>query len=188
MRALIALILLAAGPSLAQAQTVAGIDILDTGVVSLKDPKTIKDTSISTGTRTQSDATITRSTTTIEVAPDVVFGAKVRVRGQPNGTIARYRVVWKYPEPGLRNPNTGTTKLSDEFMDGQRLGSVKCCYCWKLGEEWTLVPGRWVVEFWDGERLLASQAFTLVKPGRSAQPDTPPPQDSAQSQTNSSEH
>jgi len=179
--------LLAVGPSMARAQTLAGIDILDAGIVKLQDVKTTKDASISTGSRTQSDGTITRSTTTIEAGPAVIFGVKVRIRGKPDGKIVRYRVVWRYPEPGLRNPNTGITKLSDEFMDGQRLGSVKCCYYWTLGDPWTQIPGRWVVELWDGRRLLASQAFTLVTQGQSAQP-VAPSNDSGLSQTNSSDH
>jgi len=164
MRLFLMIILFAVGPSIAQAQTIAGVDILDAGLVSLVDPKTINDPTISTGTMTRSIGTITQSTTTIEAATDVVFGVKVRLRGSPDGRTVSYRVVWKYPEPGLRNPDTGISKRTDEISERQPLGMTKCCYYWTLGAEWTLVPGQWVIEFWDGKRLLASQAFTLVKP------------------------
>jgi hypothetical protein len=181
MRLLLVIALIAAGS--AQAQTITGIDILDAGTVKLNASTTIHDSSISTGTRTEATGSIARGTTTIEAAANVVFGVKARLHGRPNGRNVTYRVVWRYPEPGLRNPATGTVKFSDELPNTQPLGSTKCCYYWTLGDDWTLVPGRWVIEFWDRDRMLASKAFTLVR----RNPPEPPPaaaQDSNRLQKN----
>lgn len=87
---------------------------------------------------------------------------QVHIVGKPAGAKAPIKVIWRYPQPGLKNPATGTTKFSDEYMDSRPLGESPVFY-WNLAEEWTLVPGLWTLELSQDGRTLLVQDFVLSK-------------------------
>jgi hypothetical protein len=92
----------------------------------------------------------------------MAFGLDVFIHGSPKGKLVPFRIIWRYPPPGLRNPDTGKTKLTDDYIDEQTLGE-KTTFNWTLGSAWTRVPGTWTFEIWYEGRKLATQSFTLVK-------------------------
>jgi hypothetical protein len=93
------------------------------------------------------------------------------IRGTPRGRDVPFRIVWRYPEPGVRNTDTGRTKLVDDYIDQKRLG-YQTTFLWTLGDTAGKPFGRWTFEIWYEGRMLATQSFTLVKdddgsPGKS---------------------
>ncbi len=165
MRLILAALLLIGGIGLAQAQRIEGIDILAAGIFKPGKLKTIHDPSISTGERHEATAELTEETTTIPARTDTSFGVRILIRGRPRDEIVPVRVVWRYPEPGLRNPDTGVTKRVDDYLDRKALGREKPNFYWILGEE-GLGAGAGAVdeiEIYDHDHLMARQSFTLVK-------------------------
>jgi hypothetical protein len=164
MRAMLAALLMLGALSAAQAQVrVERAEVLHRGIYKLGKLSTINDKSISTGTRTTgTKAALVRSTDTIRAGDGVVFGLQVMIHGRPHGHKAPFRVVWRYPAPGLRNPGTHTVKSRDEFISRETL-DAKSTFYWQLGEPWTRVPGEWTFELWYGKRMLVSETFLLTK-------------------------
>jgi Domain of unknown function (DUF3859) len=168
MRILLTALLLIAGVSAAQAQVRVGrADIVRHGIYKLDKYKSVNDKSISTGQRTTATKiTFSRRTDRVVVGDGVVFGLDVYIHGSPSGKKAPMRIVWRYPEPGLRNPDSGKAKYLDDYID-QRTLDTESTFYWSLGDPWTQVPGKWTFELWYGNRMLATQSFTLVKEGGS---------------------
>ena len=149
-------------PAQAQPVRIERVEILGVGEFALaKDVKTIKSKDISTGQRTVAEAELVKETTTITAKYGTSFGAKVRFVGKA-GSSAKIKVVWRYPDPGIVNPQSGTAKFLDEFEDNRDMGTT-ASFTWNLQSDWVLVTGRWTLELWQGDRRLMSQDFTLVK-------------------------
>lgn len=153
------------GLSAAQAQTprIDAIEITGAGLVELSDAKATADKSISTGnfTRAKSVKIIQRASV-IKTKKGMVIGMTVRVTGKPNGARGPVTVTWRYPEPGLKNPDTGDTKLTDEYETTEVIGKDSFFF-WTFDAEWPLVPGDWTIELRSGGRLLAKQLFVLER-------------------------
>jgi hypothetical protein len=164
MRIVLAALLTVGAVSVAQAQVrVEDAEVVRRGLYEAGTLTTIDDDSISTGHRTTAKKMTFKENTTRIVAKDgVVFGLDLVVHGSPRGRTIPVRVVWRYPEPGLRNPSTRDVKFRDEYDDKQTIGT-EGTYYWTLGDEWTRVPGDWTFELWYNGRMLTSKTFTLVK-------------------------
>ena len=152
-------------PAPATAQRADSGEVVEYGIIKpMSKPKDVKDANISTGSYTNYDELeITDETSTIPAKDGVVFGTSVKISGSPRGETAKLKVVWIYPEPGLKNPDTGVTKMRDEFPGGHTLGSTQHYY-WTLGEPWTRVLGKWTFQLWQGDRRLVQKTFELVRP------------------------
>ena len=165
MRIVLAFLLMMCGFTAAHAQVkVDGADVVERGLYKIEKVEAIKDAAISAGQRTEAEEVkLVESAWRIQAKKDIVIGLKVKLSGRPHGRIVPLRVVWRYPEPGLRNPNTGTTMFRDEYVDSKsRIGGTRIFY-WSMSEEWTLVPGTWTFELWHNDRLLVKQDFALSK-------------------------
>lgn len=161
MRILLACLIVISGLASAQAQVhIENAQVLRTGTYKIDKYKTIKDASISTGMRSEATPVIQHLTTVIPAKLDTIFGLDVLVRGSPRSRVIPVRVVWHYPAPGIRNPNTGVAKRTDEFTTTLALNN-KTTFYWSLSKKYTLVPGTWTFELWHGDRLLINQAFVL---------------------------
>jgi hypothetical protein len=164
MRAILTIALLS-GLSAAPAQTprIDRLDEIKPGVVALGAVKTIRDDKISTGQLLEGRAPkIISVSKNISIKLGTVFGAQVRIVGKPAGAKMPIRIIWRYPQPGLKNPTTGTTKFTDEYIDSRPIGESTVFY-WNLAQEWTLVPGTWTLELWQDDRKLLVQDFVLTR-------------------------
>jgi predicted RecA/RadA family phage recombinase len=146
----------------AQAQRIDSVEIVAAGIYKLGKVNAVTDKSISTGQHLEANATLIKKTTVIPAKKDTVIGVTVVIRGKPRDKVVPVRVVWHYPEPGLRNPDTGVAKLMDDYVAQKSLGRETEFY-WDLADDWVLVTGVWIVELYDNDRLLAKQSFTLTK-------------------------
>ena len=165
MRIILAVIFVVCGLSFAQAQTprIDRIDDVRPGVVELGETKKVADSNISTGEHFKGGAPkVVSVSKNISIKLGTVFGVQVHIIGKPPGAKVPIRIIWRYPEPGIKSPNTGKTKFSDEYTDNRTLGTSPVYY-WKLEDEWVLIPGIWTLELWQGDRKLLAQEFVLTK-------------------------
>lgn len=136
------------------------------GLMSLGQDKTIKDDSISTGTRIQASATIIKVGKDIDIPEKSEFaiGVDFLLVGTPKGASVPLKIIWRYPEPGLKSPDTGTTKLTDEYVDPNHTLGKRDALFWKFTDaEWVRIPGIWTLEVWQDDRKLLAQEFNLRK-------------------------
>jgi Domain of unknown function (DUF3859) len=103
-----------------------------------------------------------RTGTQIEAKAGTVIGAELTVVGVPRGGKVPIKVMWRYPPPGLINPETKSANTEDEYTDVQVVGESFPVF-WGMTQEWHLVPGTWTLEVWHGERKLAEQRFQISK-------------------------
>ena len=102
--------------------------------------------------------------TKIPALPGTRFGIRYVLHGAPTGGYAGIREVWRFPEPGLTNPETGKTfheqagRAIVQVTDNEIFSGYALLY------DWELVPGTWTFEVWTGERLLLKQLFDVVRP------------------------
>ena len=164
MRILLASLVLIGGLGAAQAQ--ARVDdgkVIRRGIYELGKVKAIDDPSISTGHRTEATSVkFKEHRQRIEVKDGTVFGLDLMVNGRPRGQRIPVRVIWRYPDPGLRNPDSGKTKFKDEYNDTVTLGT-ESTYYWSVGAEWQRVEGTWTFELWYRDRQLLKQNFDVVR-------------------------
>lgn len=160
---LAALFILAGGFGAAEAQTrVDDLKVVERGYYELTKSKTITDSSISTGQRTEATATLTKSADRIELTDNTVFGFSFIVSGQPREANVNMRVIWRYPDPGIKT-GAGKMKYSDEYDTPVQMGKKQWFY-WSVGDIWQEVPtGVWTCELWHGQRRLVRQDFEVVR-------------------------
>jgi hypothetical protein len=153
------------GPSaLALTVTVERIDVTRPGVYEIEVAKPIADARVATGVRVEARAyKNTKIGTRIDAKLGTVIGAELTLVGSPRRGKVPLKVVWRYPEPGLTNPETKVTKKSDEYTDVQLIGD-KFPVFWGLTQDWHLVPGTWTLEVWQGDHKLVTQTFDIVRP------------------------
>jgi hypothetical protein len=161
MKAVVTVIALTLATSLLHAQSVrvTSARVFNAGIYELNsDKKTgIEDKSISTGKRYEIPVRFVKATTTIPMRDNLVFGANFDIAGSPKGATKLMRTVWRYPSPGISG------RLVDE-IPGERTIDNNNELTWIVGKWASTLPlGVWTLELWDGDRLLAKQAFNLVR-------------------------
>ena len=103
-----------------------------------------------------------RTGTQIDAKAGTVIGAELTIVGAPRRGKVPIKVVWRYPSPGLINPETKSARTEDEYTDVQLVGETFPVF-WGLTQEWHLVSGTWTLEVWHGERKLVEQQFQISK-------------------------
>ena len=156
--------LLLAGAAAAQAVKVDRIEVARPGTYEIEVGKPIPDAGVATGNRFQATAyKSVKAGADIPAKLGTVIGAELTIVGTPRRGKVPLKVVWRYPSPGLTNPDSKTAKTSDEYTDTQLIGE-KFPVFWGLTQPWHIVPGTWTLEVWQGERKLVTQQFQLTAP------------------------
>jgi len=167
MRTVLSLLLsMALLSSAASAQTprVERIEITEFGIYQKKDTKTTDAPGTALGTYYyETEIQLIEATTTIPARPGITFGYRYKVIGSPANARVTVKDVNIVPPPGLRNPATGNTIYREEVQVVRTFGTIAHSD-YTLGSDWTLLPGTWTFQLWVGDRKLAEQIFTLVKP------------------------
>jgi hypothetical protein len=108
--------------------------------------------------------TLEQLTLEIPGALGVRMGFLFAVVGEPNGATAKIDVVLHFPEPGLTDPATRRTHMSDR--NALEVGLNDLGYQeYQFEDFWEIVPGIWVFEFWHNGRKLGEQRFKVILPG-----------------------
>ncbi len=164
MRAIKIAILLAVISSAGQAQTVQRIEITEYGIYKSEIEKKVATPGTPSGSvNILKDIRHVKTTTTVPAQLGANFGFRYKVIGQPDGATVRLRKVTIIPRPGIHNPKTGNTTVRSEYFLDRKIGETSFTN-FTLEDAWEVVPGTWTFELWAGDRKLASQSFTLVKP------------------------
>lgn len=163
---------LAASPSAARSDQhqVYKAAVLERGVYQAgSEPYAIAQSSAGPVTKVR-NATLVHSTTTIPVR-FIRFGVRYAVTGFPPGTLVNFKLITRFPDPGLRDPRTGVRHHRGEYSITALIGA-QAYREFKFDHPWEMVPGEWVFEFWHGDRLLGAQKFCVVKEVRDGPEDS----------------
>lgn len=152
-----------AAATAASAQTVSRVEISDPGIYRTEIEKTVDapDTAAGKHHVVRSRKLVER-TTRIPALRSTEFGFTYRVIGNPANASVTLRFVTRFPPGGLRNPSTNTVHSFNETTVTATLGRLRI-EGYRFDHEWEIVPGTWVFEIWHDEKLLASQAFEVVR-------------------------
>jgi hypothetical protein len=102
------------------------------------------------------------ATAQVPAAINVEFGVRYRLTGVTAGKPVAIRRVWRLPEPGFLPPDKPPIQVMERF---DRLnGDVVIDATYGFDDEWELVTGDWVLEFWHGQDKLGEQIFTVMRP------------------------
>ena len=158
--ALAALLLTAQAPS----PKVERIEVARPGTYEIEVRGAVPDMSVATGNRVEAKAYKSLKVgNAVEAQVGTVIGAELTIVGSPRRAKVPLKVVWRYPAPGLTNPDSKETKTTDEYFDIQLVGE-KFPIFWGLTQDWHLVPGTWTLEVWHFDRKLVTQLFEVKKP------------------------
>jgi hypothetical protein len=164
MRMLLSFLVLAMFSIVAQAQHVERIEITEAGVYNAETTSLSATPGSSTGGVAKvANIKLIRNTTTIPSTLGTHFGFRYKIIGQPAGASINLRMINYYPQPGLRNPAISYSVMRSEYVVHEELGA-ESYRDYGLDEAWQLKPGTWTFEIWEGDRKLAEQTFTVVKP------------------------
>lgn len=105
-----------------------------------------------------------KRTRTVPAKLGVRFGFGYVVVGSPQGAKVTLRKVTRFPPPGLKSPAAKEALKFSEVAVTRTIGREAGYVDYGFDDPWELVPGRWTIELWLGERRLAAQSFTVVKP------------------------
>jgi hypothetical protein len=161
MRSFLVFCLLLAFGCMAQAQTVDRIEILEYGTYDAKITNVEAAPGSATGHRSDiTEPVLISRTTTVSACLGVEFGLRYKILGYPEGAGIRLKKVTLVPPPGIRDPNTGNVRLRGEIIYPRHIGETNYIG-WHFEDERELIPGTWMMEFWVGDRKLASQSFDV---------------------------
>lgn len=148
----------------AQTAKVDRIQIDGAGITEVASEKRVQDRDAASGHRIETKGVrLKEATTRIPAIFGTRFGMIYSVVGHPRDAIVSFKRVTIFPQVGLLNPSTGQRTYRQEAMFQDRIG-VQSYRGYYLNNEWEVVPGEWVIQVWDGNRMLAEQKFTLYLP------------------------
>lgn len=101
-----------------------------------------------------------KKTDRIPLRKGLTFGVDVLPIGQNKGRPVRLKYAWRFPAPGLKNPETGKTSLRDETLGEFVFGDSRIIL-YTFDVDFEMLPGQWLFEIWDGEKKLAEKSFTM---------------------------
>ena len=104
-----------------------------------------------------------QATTRIPVSLGTRFGISYVFSGPPERGPVSHRVIWRFPDAGITNPETKKTSLEYEWNKVCKVG-VECHAGWVFIESWELVPGTWTMEIRIGQQQVLQQSFEVVLP------------------------
>ncbi|HYD14082.1 MAG TPA: DUF3859 domain-containing protein [Allosphingosinicella sp.] len=146
----------------AQAPQVRGIEIFEAGIYERGVSSSHRGADGVLQSDTQ-DERLVEATTRIPMRPGITFGISYRIAGSPEGEPVTVQRITRYPAPGGWPPGARTPLRETTSPQQVQVGGTSYSD-YKLEEAWELIPGIWTIEIRLGDRVLASQRFTLVAP------------------------
>ena len=158
----VAISLLAAGtPAAAQQPAVRGFVVVEKGMYTRAVVSSQRDSN-GVVQNVVSDPQLVLGTKQIPAKLGVSFGFRFFLTGTPPGAKVTMRKEVRYPAPGARPPGSASPLVLSSVSTDVPLNRVRFTG-YTLAEPWELIPGRWVISLWAGDRKLGEQEFTVVK-------------------------
>jgi hypothetical protein len=152
-------VLLFAAP--AMAADVTAIEIVESGLYRARTTGQIPaPLAVNGQTHTVVDIEFYSPTTKVPARQGIRFGTRFRVAGAPADQQVVLRSVWRIPEPGIQNPETGIVYRQSvaEFTTTTGATTMRG---FSFAHPWQIRCGEWIQELWFGARKLLSQTFTV---------------------------
>jgi len=150
-----------AGSAAAQRARIDRIVIVESGLLEARKIDQVATPGTASGHTSVLDSVVFyESSRRVPARVGVQFGVRYRIAGAPAGQEATIRTKWLIPAPGMRNPLTGVITRIDEADETVTVGTDRLAG-YKFGQEWEVVRGPWVLEFWANGRKLNSVTFTV---------------------------
>jgi hypothetical protein len=164
--AILSLLLLFHYPVWAQEASVTGARMLWYGVYQAGSTTTIEDKASPTGRRTVSSGIVppTVNSDRIPAALNTRFGFGYVLMGSPANAVAKIRHVRNFPAEGIVNPKAGQRFFKEQVELNLGVSRKDLFIGYLFEENFTLVPGVWHFEVWNGNRKLLEKRFTIYKP------------------------
>lgn len=153
------LALLFAGRALAA--DVSALEIVESGLYRARTTgHTPAPLAVNGQTQTITDIEFYSPTAKVPARQGIRFGTRFRVVGAPAGQPVVLRSVWRIPEPGIQNPETGIVYRQSIAEFTTTTGAVTM-RGFSFAHPWQIRCGEWIQELWSAERKLLSQTFTV---------------------------
>lgn len=111
-------------------------------------------------TQTIVDIEFYSATAKVPARQGIRFGTRFRVVGAPANQTVTLRSIWRIPEPGIQNPETGIVYRQSIAEFTTTTGAVTM-RGFSFAHPWQIRCGEWIQEVWWGERKLLGQTFTV---------------------------
>jgi len=117
---------------------------------------------------TVENVAIVAMTDTVQALPNVKFGLRYRIIGDPLDARVTVKIVVKYPPQGVLSPKEAV--LHDfTYTVTDHIGGMYSFAGYSADEPWELVPGVWTLQLWVADKMYVEKAFTMVaKPSQQA--------------------
>ena len=159
MKALVRLLALLALGGVAAAKSNSEIHILYVGTFSAEHTRRIDHPDSPTGkAKIPEGIKKKQSTTRIPAVLGTAFGMTIGFLDPPPQT---FRIVWRFPAPGLKHPNK--SEILRTAVVSWECANSPCLLGYELTEPWETVPGTWELEVHRDGKLLHRQFFEVVK-------------------------
>lgn len=136
--------------------------IYEYGIYSLTGTEKIDEKDAATGYRSvPSKVQFVKKTNIVPAKVGTSFGAKFAILGDDVGVPVTIRVVTRYPEQGVTNPEIGKVFLTDEYSLEANVGHG-FLHAYRFSHEWEVVEGTWILELHHNGQLIGSKKFEVV--------------------------
>ncbi len=143
----------------AQTSTVDRIQIVEKGIYRSVTTKQSNDSGTSSAINTVRDPELITSTTSVFGHVGIRFGLRYVAFGGP-GADAELTFKTSFPPSGLRNPSNGQLIFQSMQTAVVPLGAP-LYWEYHLENDWEVVPGLWIFEFWHSNKKLGEQRFCV---------------------------
>lgn len=136
--------------------------IYEYGIYSLTGGEKIDEKDASTGYRSvPSKVEFVERTHIVPAKVGTSFGAKFAILGDNVGAPVTIRVVTRYPQQGVTNPDTGKVFLTDEYSLEANVGAG-FLHAYRLSHDWEVVEGTWTLELHHEGQLIGTKKFKVI--------------------------
>ena len=155
--------------SAAQMPRIEAVRVIESGVYRAETIKRM-DTPGTTGiVNIVENIRLIANTTNILAHIGARFGLRYMPIGSPNGAAASLKLAVTFPRQGLRKPDTGEMLYRIEHVVSAEIGATMY-RDYAFENDWEIVAGLWIFEFWSEDRKLGEQRFCVFDLRSSRQP------------------
>lgn len=137
------------------------VQVLDWGIYTAKEEKILKEPHSPTGQARIIRTELAKKTNVIPAVLNTKFGFRFKVVGPPEGTTARLRLRFTFPE--MTNPTNGKASSNYEVTADLPVAPEEQGMFWDFVHSWEMRPGKWTMSLYRGDRLLVQKIFTVVE-------------------------
>ncbi len=159
--ALLCAVFFVAGAAIAEQPRIDRVEVVEAGLLEARKVESLATPGTASGKTSVLDSIVFYELSRkVPARLGLQFGARYRIVGAPAGATASIHTKWIVPAPGMRNPLTGIVTQVDEAEENVVIGTDRLAG-YKFGQEWEVVRGNWILEFWANGRKLNSVTFTV---------------------------